>query len=384
MFLELLSDCSHVFVMFKEFAMSNVFLHRMVLAASAAAVLTSLSAHAGQVVYVPNTTSNTVSVVDVDSGTVTKTIEVKGLPFIAAPLADGSKVYIDNLGTSVSGVSVINTADDSVKTIKLKFPPFSIVLSPDQSKLYAVKASSGLTSGIDIIDTKTDTVIKSYIPGGNTILPIGLQISPDGKTLFLSYPGGTISAIEAATGKTLFKPTYFGGVLPAWLSLSRDGKLLYVLNFISGDTIVVDTASWKQVARFDNGGTNAQPAIAVENLEGTKLFVTNFGTQTVQVIDKATWKEVGLIKTQGRPLGVAIAADGSGYYSDWGLKSATAIKPPFTSALAWVYLFLAGKGSLDKLGNGQLVHFDTHNYQVIGNPIATGVTPNIIEVGPKP
>jgi YVTN family beta-propeller protein len=370
--------------MFKEFAMSTVFLHRMVLAASAAAVLTSLSAQAGQVVYVPNTTSNTVSVVDVDSGAVTKTIDVKGLPFIAAPLADGSKVYIDNLGTSVSGVSVINTADDSVKTIKLKFPPFSIVLSPDQSKLYAVKASSGLTSGIDIIDTKTDTVIKSYIPGGNTILPIGLQISPDGKALYLSYPGGTISAIEAATGKTLFKPTYFGGVLPAWLSISRDGKLLYVLNFISGDTIVVDTATWKQVARFDNGGTNAQPAIAVENLEGTKLFVTNFGTQTVQVIDKATWKEVGLIKTQGRPLGVAIAADGSGYYSDWGLKSATAIKPPFTSALAWVYLFLAGKGSLDKLGNGQLVHFDTNSYQVIGNPIATGVTPNIIEVGPKP
>jgi hypothetical protein len=58
MFLELLSDCSHVFVMFKE------------------------------------------SVVDVDSGTVTK-------------------------------------------AIKLKFPPFSIVLSPDQSKRYAVKASSG-------------------------------------------------------------------------------------------------------------------------------------------------------------------------------------------------------------------------------------------------
>ena len=364
--------------------MSTVFLHRMVLAAAAAAVLTSLSAYAGQVVYVPNTTSNTVSVVDVDSGAVTKTINVKGMPFIAAPLADGSKVYIDNLGTSVSGVSVIHTADDSVKTIKLKFPPFSIVLSPDQSKLYAVKASSGLTSGIDIIDTRTDTVIKSYIPGGNTILPIGLQISPDGKTLYLSYPGGTISAIEAATGKTIFKPTYFGGALPAWLSLSRDGKLLYVLNFLSGDTIVVDTATWKQVARVDNGGTDSEPAIGVENLEGTRLFVTNFGTQTIQVIDKATWKEVGLIKTQGRPLGLAIAADGSGYYSDWGLKSATAIKPPFTTALAWTYLFLAGKGSLDKLGNGQLVHFDTNNHQVIGNPIPVDVTPNIIEVGPKP
>jgi YVTN family beta-propeller protein len=362
--------------------MSPFFLHVVARAAVIGASAIVVQAHAGQPIYVPNTTANTVSVVDSDTGEVTRTIAVGGLPFIAAPLADGSKVYIDNLGTSVSGVSVINTADDSVKTIKLKFPPFSIVLSPDQTKLYAVKASSGLTSGIDIIDTRTDKVIKSYIPGGSTILPVGLQISTDGKTLYLSYPGGTISAIDAATGKTIFKPTYFGGVLPAWLSLSRDGKSLYVLNFISGDTIVVDTATWKKVARVDNGGINSEPAIAVENLEGTKLFVTNFGTQTVQVIDKATWKEVGLIKTQGRPLGITIAADGSGYYSDWGLKSATAIKPPFTTTFSWAYLFLAGKGSLDKLGAGSLVHFDTETYQQIGQATTVGVTPNIIEVGP--
>lgn len=352
------------------------------LAAAALALAIGAQAHAGQVVYVPNTTANTVSVIDVDSGAVTSTIPVKGLPFIATPLADGSKVYIDNLGLDVSGVSVINTADQSVKTIKLKFPPFAIVLSPDQSKLYALKASSGLTSGVDIIDTKTDKIIKSYIPGGNTILPIGLQISPDGNTLYLSYPGGTISAIEAATGKTLFKPTYFGGVLPAWLSISRDGKSLYVLNFISGDTIVVDTATWKKVARIDNGGLNAEPAIAAENLAGTKLYVTNFGTQTVQVIDKATWKEVGLIKTEGRPLGISMAADGTGYYSDWGLKSATALKPPVSTVLSWPWLFFAGKGSLDSLGNGQVVRFDTETLQPIGAPITVGVTPNILEVGP--
>jgi YVTN family beta-propeller protein len=352
------------------------------LMAGVLALATSAQVHAGQVVYVPNTTANTVSVIDVDSGEVTSTIPVKGLPFIATPLADGSKVYIDNLGLDVSGVSVINTADQSVKTVKLKFPPFAIVLSPDQSKLYALKASSGLTSGVDIIDTKTDKVIKSYIPGGNTILPIGLQISPDGNTLYLSYPGGTISAIEAATGKTIFKPTYFGGVLPAWLSISRDGKSLYVLNFISGDTIVVDTATWKKVAKIDNGGTNAEPAIAVENLAGTKLYVTNFGTQTVQVIDKATWKEVGLIKTEGRPLGISIAADGTGYYSDWGLKSATALKPPVSTVLSWPWLFIAGKGSLDKLGNGQVVRFDPETLQPIGAPITVGVTPNILEVGP--
>jgi YVTN family beta-propeller protein len=50
------------------------------------------AAHAGQPIYVPNTTADTVSVVDSDTGAVTKTIPVKGLPFIAAPTADGKKV----------------------------------------------------------------------------------------------------------------------------------------------------------------------------------------------------------------------------------------------------------------------------------------------------
>ena len=343
----------------------------------------SAQAQAGQVVYVPNTTADTVSVLDTGDGSVLRTIPVKGLPFIAAPLADGSKVYIDNLGVNVSGVSVINTADDSVKLIKTKVPPFAMVLSPDQTKLYALKATQGLTSGIDVIDTATDKIIKSYNVG-SIVAPVGLQISPDGNTIYISYAAGSIGAFEAATGKQVFRPKFFGGALPAWLSISRDGKSLYVLNFLSGDTIVVDTATWKQVARVDNGGSKSEPAIAAENLEGTKLYVTNFGTQTIQVIDKATWKQVGLIKTQGRPLGITVAADGTGYYSDWGLKSATAIKPPLTTTGSWVYLFLAGKGSLDKLGAGQIVRFDTETLQPIGEPTSVGITPNIIEVGNTP
>jgi YVTN family beta-propeller protein len=345
-----------------------------------ALTLASQVAQAGQPLYVPNTTADTVSVIDTDTGAVTRTIAVKGLPFIATPTADGKKVYIDNLGVNVNGVSVINTADDSVKLIKTKFPPFAIVLSPDQTKVYALKATQGLTSGIDVIDTATDTIIKSYNVG-SIVAPVGLQISPDGKTIYISYVTGSIGAFDAATGKQVFKPKYFGGVLPAWLSLSRDGHHLYVLNFVSGDTVVVDTKTWTQVAKIDNGGVNAEPAISAENLEGTKVYITNFGTQTIQVVDKATWKEVGLIKTEGRPLGITIAADGSGYYSDWGLKSATAFKPPVATTLAWPQLFIGGKGSLDKIGNGQIVKFNPDTLQILGKT-TVGVTPNIIEVGP--
>jgi YVTN family beta-propeller protein len=357
---------------------------RLSLTALAASVLLlamgAQAAFAGQPLYVPNTTADTVSVIDTDTGALTRTIPVKGLPFIAAPTADGKKVYIDNLGVNVNGVSVVNTADGSVKLIKTKFPPFAIVLSPDQTKVYALKATQGLTSGIDVIDTATDTIVKSYNVG-SIVAPVGLQISPDGKTVYISYVTGRIGAFDAATGKQVFKPKYFGGVLPAWLSLSRDGKHLYVLNFVSGDTAVVDTQTWTQVAKIDNGGINAEPAISAENLDGTKLYITNFGTQTIQVVDKATWKEVGLIKTEGRPLGITVAADGTGYYSDWGLKSVAAFKPPVATALTWAQLFIAGKGSLDKIGNGQVVHFDTDTLEILGKT-TVGVTPNIIEVGP--
>jgi phosphopantothenoylcysteine synthetase/decarboxylase len=53
----------------------------------------------------------------------------------------------------------------------------------------------------------------------------------------------------------------------------------------------------------------------------------------------------------------------------------------YEDRLRAVQLFIAGKGSLDKIGNGQIVRFDPNTLQILGKT-TVGVTPNFIEVGP--
>jgi YVTN family beta-propeller protein len=65
-------------------------------------------------VYVTNELSNNVSVIDVATNTVVKTIPVGLQPRPLAVSPNGAWVYVANFGTNPSTVSVIDTASDTV------------------------------------------------------------------------------------------------------------------------------------------------------------------------------------------------------------------------------------------------------------------------------
>jgi YVTN family beta-propeller protein len=77
-------------------------------------------------VYVANSGSNTVSVIDAATNTVTKTIDVGTLPISIESSPDSAQVFVANHGTpTVSGnVSVIRTSDDTkLSDLALPSPP---------------------------------------------------------------------------------------------------------------------------------------------------------------------------------------------------------------------------------------------------------------------
>ena len=149
--------------------------------------------------------------------------------------SSGSQVLVDpKTGIANNGsVSVVDLKQNrSVKEIKVGLHPSGMVLSPDKLLLYVTCANSDV---IDIIDTRKDEVIKeiSVHLTNETLFgsaPNALTISPDGKYLYVA--NGTENAIcVIATGSSNRVvgriPT---GWYPGAVILNKAGNELYVAN----------------------------------------------------------------------------------------------------------------------------------------------------------
>ena len=111
--------------------------------------------------YITNGGSNTVSVIDTATNSVTATVPVGSSPYGAAVNSDGTKVYVTcdgNPGT----VYVIDTSTNKVMST-VPFGPDEIggfrgvAVSPDGTKVYATNSFKGLY----IIDTAIDKFIEA-------------------------------------------------------------------------------------------------------------------------------------------------------------------------------------------------------------------------------
>src|SRR5258706_4375019 len=134
-----------------------------------------------QKAYITNQRSNTVTVIDTATNTISATIPVGVTPFGVAVSPNGSKVYVTNAFSNT--VSVIDTATNTViATVPVGITPgcspspctMSVAVSPNASKVYVTNASPNTVS---VIDTARNTV-SATIPVSLT--PVGVAGNPDG------------------------------------------------------------------------------------------------------------------------------------------------------------------------------------------------------------
>jgi YVTN family beta-propeller protein len=149
-------------------------------------------------------------------------------------MSANTPVVIDpETGIASSGtVSVVNLKTFKViKTIKVHLLPSGMVLHPDGSKLYVANANSDLVS---VINTQTDKVINEISPKPMAELPLGsapnaLAVSPDGNTLYVANGGNNlIAVIDLVTNKV--KGLISAGWYPGGIVLNKEGSKLFVAN----------------------------------------------------------------------------------------------------------------------------------------------------------
>jgi len=188
----------------------------------------------GRRVYITNSNSTTISVIDIATNQVVKVIDGFNNPYRIVLSLDNKTGFVCNYGdgTSLGTVSVINLETFEIKkNIKVGVGPCNCALSGDGKKLCVANYNSKF---ISIIDTTSLNVIRTVPLSGDVGNPFNINIDSNQKCYIMSSTPsfGYISIIDLSTN-TLFSPyakilgPIYGIVFPSNQSL----KQLYVLTY---------------------------------------------------------------------------------------------------------------------------------------------------------
>jgi YVTN family beta-propeller protein len=202
---------------------------------------------AGTRVYVANTISGHVTIIDAVTNTVLGSVISGSIPFGVAVHPSGNLVYLTNSGED--SVSVIDTTTRAVlKKIPVGVQPYGIAVNPAGTRLYVANHGSTAKDAVSVIDTATNTVITNIEVTSLSIGtgPYGVVVNPAGTRVYVANNfSGYVAVIDPATNTMI--DTIPVGNQPIGVSLNSDGTRLYVAVKGTSSVVVIDTASNKVV-----------------------------------------------------------------------------------------------------------------------------------------
>lgn len=238
--------------------------------------------------YVVNGESNSISVINLETNTVEKTIDLSSLqnnmggnmmnmdnlwPHHINISPDKSKLAIAAPGMDFSGGH--NMMDNSLATSDSHSSHHTVGTTVTTS------TTMQMNGRILIIDAVSGELLKELTLEGMTHNAI---FTTDGKEIWtaLMMPEGKVKVFDANTYTLLRSITV--GQMPAEVTFSDDGLKAYVANGMSNTVTVID-ATTKQVV--DTINTGAEP-VGVWPGMGGMMYVDNEEGQSISMIDQMT------------------------------------------------------------------------------------------------
>lgn len=269
----------------------------------------------GDTVYVANSDSDFVYVVDIFSREIIKRIQVGGGQYgIALCRNKGfaiSTVAIGNVNGE-GAIVIINIPENTVRaSIPVEFSkPFDIVLSHDCSVAYI---SGSAINAIFVVDIALEAIIAT-IPVQE--FPEGLEISPDGSRVYAgNRDSNTISVISTQSNTVI--ETVNVGLYPHDIAATRDGKYLYVTNQgITTDSLtwtvtVIDAVDLSPIGNIFVG--DYAFGITITH-DGKYAYIANARSHTVSVIEIERNTVIATIPVWYRPKAVSLSSDSNYVY----------------------------------------------------------------------
>jgi YVTN family beta-propeller protein len=268
----------------------------------------------GDYIYVTNFYSSTVSVINPNSNTVVKNITVgEGPNFIAQTISTILPVYIKDLNISAtighlgyiyiansdsSTVSVINPNNNTVvKNITVGEGPGFIATATTPFGDY-IYIANFLSDTVSVIGPNTNTVVKNITvgEGPNFIATIG-DYPTIGEYIYVTnFYSSTVSVINPNSNTVVKNITVGEG--PNFIATTPFGDYIYIANSDSSTVSVINPNN-NTVVKNITVGKDPSFIAAIEDA----LYVVNSGSGTLSLVDPITNEEVAGIKFDIKPFG---------------------------------------------------------------------------------
>ena len=264
--------------------------------------------------YIPNSGSNTVTVIDTVTTppSVVATVPAGTNPRGVASVVKTSETftYVTNFGSE--NVSVIRTFSDpltekvvfeNVRDIRVGRNPYGIAVDPAGTFAYVTNFTDGTVSKIDLA---TNTVAATINVGSN---PIGIVVTPDGSKVYVvNNSSGSVSVINAADNTIITAVTV--GINPFGAAVNPAGTFVYVTNSGGNSLSIIKTADNSVTTKLDFH--LAAPSGVAVNPAGTLVYITNFSSNTLSFFDANSSSFTSPnIAVGTNPLGVSTSVDGA-------------------------------------------------------------------------
>ena len=255
-------------------------------------------------IYVVNTGSNNISVINAESNTVVATIGVHGRPYFIDVAEDGKRAYVAN--SASANVSVIDLDRYIlIGNVRVGASPGMARVSPDGSTVVVSNRGDNTAS---VIDAKALRV-RATLPICQQ--PEEIAILPDSSKAFVACSGSSqVASIALQSGpqkSDRLLALLDVGRTPVSLALKPDGGELMVCNFDSDSISIIETGNDEVGNSLEIG---QHPSRGVVTLDNSRLYVTNFGSNSVAVYDIDIGRRIGPPLAVGsRPDGLALTPD---------------------------------------------------------------------------
>ena len=296
--------------------------------------------------YVSNGKSNTVSVIDLRTFALAKTIHVGSEPTGIAANKKKNEIYVVNSGIEQCQRDRCGdqhrggdhrrawhgpTSSTSPRTASAPMwptrPPANVSVIDLEKRLVIGNVRVGASPGLARVSPDGSTVVVSN-RGDNTVslidakflrvratLPVCQQpediaILPDSSKAFVACSGSSQVASIALQSTTQKSDRLMAlldvGRTPVSLTLKPDGGELMVCNFDSDSISIIETGNDEVGNSLEIG---QHPARGVVTRDNSRLYVTNFGSNSVAVYDIDMGRRILPLTVGSRPDGLALTPD---------------------------------------------------------------------------
>lgn len=291
-----------------------------------------VSGRGGRRLVVTNYGDDSVSVVDMVTGAVTKTLTGVYEPFAIAAAGNG-QVYVS---AASPAFDVIALLDVDAENLLAAYPQAGavrdVVAAADGKRVYA-SCTGADGAEVAVLDPATGVVEVITVSTAPDASADRLAISSDGRRLYVAIEraaGSELAVIDTAKHRVV--GTVEVGASIRDIVLSRDGSIAYVAacGTDSAAIDIIDTRAKAVAGRIELGSIGGSVAQLSLSADGERAYLlTDSG---ITVFSTLTHDVVGLLALHTQPSCLVESADGGHLYVADYAGSVTVVSSAWTSA----------------------------------------------------